>query len=156
MSRPTAAGPKLAGPVSPSVQDARERFGQLRLAAFAGRGFAGQGRWFPDRAGRESYAMVAGDGPCPAVLVHGGVGTTIEWAQIAARLARPVVIPDRPGFGLSDPHDYRQVDFRPTRRAGCSTLLTGSARGRSTWSLTRWAGSSRSRSPLPTPTGSDG
>lgn len=40
------------------------------------------------------------------------VGATIEWAEIAARLDRPVVIPDRPGFGLSDPHDYRRVDFR--------------------------------------------
>jgi 2-hydroxy-6-oxonona-2,4-dienedioate hydrolase len=46
------------------------------------------------------------------VLVHGGIGATIEWAEIAPRLDRPVVIPDRPGFGLSDPHDYRRVDFR--------------------------------------------
>jgi pimeloyl-ACP methyl ester carboxylesterase len=112
MSRLAAAGPKLAGPVSRSMQDARERFGQLRLAAFAGRGFAGQGRRIPDRAGRESYALVAGDGPYPTVLVHGGVGTTIEWAEIAARLAGPVVIPDRPGFGMSDPHEYRRADFR--------------------------------------------
>ena len=125
MSRLAAAGPKLAGPVSPSGQDARERFGQLRLAAFAGRGFAGQGRRFPDRAGRESYAMVAGDGPCPAVLVHGGVGTTIEWAQIAARLARPVVIPDRPGFGLSDPHDYHGADFRADAASWLLDLTDG-------------------------------
>jgi pimeloyl-ACP methyl ester carboxylesterase len=111
-SGPAAAGPKLAGPIGPGAQDARERFGQLRRAAFAVRGFAGEGRQIPDRAGGESYALVSGGGPCPVVLLHGGVGATIEWAEMAARLDRPVVIPDRPGFGLSDPHDYRRVDFR--------------------------------------------
>jgi pimeloyl-ACP methyl ester carboxylesterase len=35
-----------------------------------------------------------------------------RWAEIAARLDGPVVVPDRPGFGLSDPHDFRQPDFR--------------------------------------------
>jgi pimeloyl-ACP methyl ester carboxylesterase len=44
--------------------------------------------------------------------VHGGVGFTIEWAEIAAHLDSRVVIPDRPGFGLSYPHDYRRVDYR--------------------------------------------
>src|SRR6266540_1566891 len=106
------SGLAAAAPTHASGQDARERFEQLRLAAFANRGFTGEGRRIPDRAGRKSYALVSGDGPCPTVLVHGGVGFTIEWAEIAARLEGPVVIPDRPGFGLSDPHDYRQVDFR--------------------------------------------
>ena len=40
------------------------------------------------------------------------MGNTIEWAEIAAGLDRCVVIPDRPGLGLSDPHDYRRVDYR--------------------------------------------
>ena len=107
-----AAAPKLAGVTPPRGQDARDQFEQLRLAAFAHRGFAGEGRRIPDRAGRESYALVSGDGPCPTVLVHGGVDNTIEWAEIAARLDGPVVIPDRPGFGLSHPHNYYLVDFR--------------------------------------------
>jgi pimeloyl-ACP methyl ester carboxylesterase len=94
------------------VTDARERFGQLRLAAFTRRGFVCAGRRIPDRDGRETYALVSGDGPCPTVLLHGGVGFTIEWAEIAAQLEGPVVIPDRPGFGLSYPHDYRRVDYR--------------------------------------------
>jgi pimeloyl-ACP methyl ester carboxylesterase len=97
---------------TPSEQGARERFGQVRRAAFAHRGFSGEGRRVPDRAGRESYALVAGEGPRPTVLVHGGVGFTIEWAEIAARLDGPVVIPDRPGFGLSDPHHYHRADLR--------------------------------------------
>ena len=111
-SGPAAAAPKVARRTNPSGQQARERFEQLRLAAFARRGFAGEGRRVPDRAGRESYALVSGDGRCPSVLVHGGVGFTIEWAEIAARLDGPVVIPDRPGFGVSYPHDYHRVDFR--------------------------------------------
>lgn len=93
-------------------REARERFGQLRLVAFTRRGFIGEPRRIPDRAGRETYTLVSGDGPCPTVLVHGGVGFTVEWAEIAARLDAPVVIPDRPGFGLSHPHDYHSVDFR--------------------------------------------
>jgi pimeloyl-ACP methyl ester carboxylesterase len=120
-----AAGPGLAGPASPSGRDARQRFGQLRRAAFADRGFAGEGRRIPDRAGHESYALVSGGGPCPAVLVHGGVGTTIEWAPIAARLDRPVVIPDRPGFGLSDPHDYHRAGFRADAASWLLDLTDG-------------------------------
>jgi pimeloyl-ACP methyl ester carboxylesterase len=121
----TAAGPKLAGRADPSGQRAREHFGQLRRAAFADRGFAGEGRRIPDRAGRESYALVAGDGPRPTVLVHGGVGFTIEWAQIAARLDGPVVIPDRPGFGLSDPRIYHRADFRADSASWLLELTDG-------------------------------
>jgi hypothetical protein len=91
----TAAGPKLAGRADPSGQHARAQVGQLRRAAFAHRGYAGKDRRIPDRAGRESHALVAGDGLRPTVLVHGGAGFTIEWAQIAAWLDGPVVIPDR-------------------------------------------------------------
>src|SRR5437763_9389687 len=107
----SAAGtPKPAGRTLSKEADAREQFERLRLAAFVHRGFAGEGRRIPDRAGRETYALVSGDGPCPTVLVHGGVGNTIEWAEIAARLDGSVVIPDRPGFGPSHPHDYHLVD----------------------------------------------
>src|SRR5262249_62250213 len=43
----------------------------------------------PDRLGRETYALVRGDGSCPTVLVHGGIGS-------GSPLQGPVVIPDRP------------------------------------------------------------
>jgi pimeloyl-ACP methyl ester carboxylesterase len=121
----TAAGPEPAGRADPGGQHAREQFGRLRRAAFARRGFAGEGRWIADRAGRESYALVAGDGPRPTVLVHGGVGFTIEWAQIAARLDGPVVIPDRPGFGLSDPHDHDRAGFRADSASWLLELTDG-------------------------------
>jgi len=90
---PAADPREAAGRTPQSVDDARGQFERLRLAAFAHRGFAGEGRRIADRAGRETYALVSGDGPCPTVLVHGGVGNTIEWAEIAARLDGPVVMP---------------------------------------------------------------
>jgi pimeloyl-ACP methyl ester carboxylesterase len=108
----SAGTPKPAGRTLPTEPDARAQFERLRLAAFARRGFGGEGRRIADRAGRETYALVGGDGPRPTVLVHGGLGNTIEWAEIAARLDGRVVIPDRPGFGLSHAHDYRRVDYR--------------------------------------------
>jgi hypothetical protein len=56
-----AAGtPKPAGRTPPKGPDAREHFERLRLAAFAHRGFDGEGRRIADRAGRETYALVSG------------------------------------------------------------------------------------------------
>ena len=89
-----------------------ERFERSRLALFAAHGFAGQSKRITDRAGRETYAMVHGDGPCPTVLVHGGVGVATEWALLAGQLSGPVFIVDRPGYGLTYPMDYRGIDFR--------------------------------------------
>ena len=92
--------------------DQRRQFEERRLAAFRRRGFSGVGRRIPDHAGRETYILVSEESPCPTVLVHGGVGNTIEWADLAPQLETPLVIPDRPGFGLSYPIDYRRLDFR--------------------------------------------
>ena len=90
----------------------RREFEERRLAAFRRRGFSGVGRRIPDHAGRETYVLVSEESRCPTVLVHGGVGNTIEWAELAPKLGTPLVIPDRPGFGLSYPVDYGRVDFR--------------------------------------------
>ncbi len=88
------------------------QFEQLRLAAFDSRGLAVEGGRIADAAGRITYALVSGDGPCPTVLIHGGVGNTVEWADLAPKLTGPIVVPDRPGFGLSYPQDYRRVDYK--------------------------------------------
>jgi len=94
------------------VSDARLEFEERRLAAFQRRGFSGVGRRIPDHLGRETYVLVSEESPCPTVLVHGGVGNTIEWADLVPKLENPLVIPDRPGFGLSYPTDYHRLDFR--------------------------------------------
>ena len=91
-----AVAPTPPGRTPPSGHDGREQFERLRLAAFARRGFAGESRRIAARAGRETSALISGDAPCPTVLVHGGVGNTIEWAEIAARLDGAVVIPRPP------------------------------------------------------------
>lgn len=115
-------------PAHPTVgDDQRRQFEERRLAAFRRRGFAGVGRRIPDHAGRETYAMVSEESPCPTVLVHGGVGNTIEWADLAPKLATPLVIPDRPGFGLSYPTDYRRLDFRADAARWLLELIDGLA-----------------------------
>ena len=114
-SRAAAVDPRagVSGPSLHGVDDDRRRvFEERRLAAFRRHGFVGVGRRIPDVAGRETYALISGESPCPTVLIHGGAGTTVEWADVAPKLVGPVVIPDRPGFGLSYPNDYRRVDYR--------------------------------------------
>jgi pimeloyl-ACP methyl ester carboxylesterase len=104
--------------------DQREQFERSRLALFAAHGLEGRSRRIADPAGRETYAIVRGDGGCPTVLVHGGVGGT-EWALLAGLLKGPLVIPDRPGFGLSYPIDYRKVDIRSDASAWLLNLVDG-------------------------------
>jgi pimeloyl-ACP methyl ester carboxylesterase len=91
--------------------DPRERFERDRLALFSRWGVEGQSRRIPDRRGRETYAVAVGDAS-PTVLVHGGLSDASEWALLAGGLDRPLVIPDRPGYGLSYRIDYRKLDFR--------------------------------------------
>jgi pimeloyl-ACP methyl ester carboxylesterase len=112
--RPAAIDPPTShGAYPPGVDNQRREFEERRLAAFRRRGFSGVGRRIPDHAGRQTYILVSEEkSACPTVLVHGGVGNTIEWADLAPKLETPLVIPDRPGFGLSYPTDYHRLDFR--------------------------------------------
>lgn len=91
---------------------ALQAFEQNRLALFARHGFEGESRWVTDREGRRTYLIGRGVGSCPIVLVHGGLSHAGEWAPLAGRLHGHVIIPDRPGCGLSYPVDYRGLDFR--------------------------------------------
>jgi pimeloyl-ACP methyl ester carboxylesterase len=112
----------------PAGGDAGERplagdlagFERERLALFARYGFEGESRWVTDREGRRTYMIGRGEGPCPTVLVHGGLSEASEWALLAGRIPGHVIIPDRPGCGLSYPIDYRGVDYR---KAAASWLL---------------------------------
>jgi len=87
-------------------------FERDRLALFAHYNFEGESRWAEDREGRRTYMIGRGDGPCPTVLIHGGLSHGGEWALLAGRLPGHVVIADRPGCGLSYQIDYRGVDYR--------------------------------------------
>jgi pimeloyl-ACP methyl ester carboxylesterase len=109
-----------------SIQgDPLERFERSRLAVFGAHGFIGQGRRISDRSGRQTYAIVRDGEAFPAVLVHGGVGSATEWVMMADGLAGPVIIPDRPGNGLTYRIDYRQVDFRSDAARWLLELIDG-------------------------------
>ena len=114
-------------PPTTALASGRQEFEERRLAAFARRGFVGEGRRIPDHQGRETYVLIGEESPCPTVLVHGGVGNTIEWADLVPRLATPPVIPDRPGFGLTSRIDYRHVDFRADAARWLLDLTNGLA-----------------------------
>ncbi|MGF1470403.1 MAG: alpha/beta fold hydrolase [Rubrobacteraceae bacterium] len=100
-------------------------FERQRLALFARYGFEGESRWVADRKGRRTYMIGRGEGSCPTVLVHGGLSQAGEWALLAGRLPGPVIVPDRPGCGLSYPIDYRDVDYRTAAASWLLDLVDG-------------------------------
>lgn len=101
-------------------------FERRRLALLARHGFEGESRWVTDRHGRRSYIVGRGAGPCPTVLVHGGLSQAGEWAPLAGLIPGHVLIPDRPGCGLSYPIDYRRVpDYREEAATWMLDLVDG-------------------------------
>jgi pimeloyl-ACP methyl ester carboxylesterase len=50
----------------------------------------------------------------PLILVHGGLSNSSEWINILKPLSQhsKLYVVDRPGHGLSDPIDYRGMDYR--------------------------------------------
>lgn len=100
---------QTASIVQPSRTEAFER---NRLALFARHGCEAESRWVADRRGRSTNLLVRGGGAYPTVLVHGGLSQAGEWAPLAGMLPGHLVIPDRPGCGLTYPADYRRVDYR--------------------------------------------
>jgi len=61
----------------------------------------------------ETQVLEFGSGP-PLLLVHGGGDHACEWVPIIAPLARNrcVLAVDRPGHGLADPFEYRDIDLK--------------------------------------------
>jgi pimeloyl-ACP methyl ester carboxylesterase len=101
-------------------------FERNRLALFARHGFEGESRWVTDAEGKSTYVIGRGKGPCPTVLVHGGMSQAGEWFSLAGLIPGHVIVPDRPGCGLSYPIDYRKVaDFRQAAVAWLVDLLDG-------------------------------
>jgi pimeloyl-ACP methyl ester carboxylesterase len=74
--------------------------------------------------GTRVHVLEAGSGH-PVVILHGGAGIGAEHIPVMARLARRfrVVVPDRPGHGLSDAFDYRRRDLREANVAFVGALL---------------------------------
>src|SRR5512142_133461 len=53
------------------------------------------------------HVLEAGSGP-PVLILHGGAGIGAEHIPLLAQLSKRyrVILPDRPGHGLSDDFDY--------------------------------------------------
>jgi pimeloyl-ACP methyl ester carboxylesterase len=101
-------------------------FERNRLALFARRGFDGESRLVTDAEGNSTYVIGRGTDPCPTVLVHGGLSQAGEWFSLAGLIPGHVIVPDRPGCGLSYPIDYRKIaDFRQAAVAWLLDLLDG-------------------------------
>lgn len=70
------------------------------------------------------HLLEAGAGE-PLVLIHGGDGEAALWAPLMAALGEDfsMYALDRPGCGLSDPFDYRDVDLRRHARDFVTSAL---------------------------------
>jgi len=95
-----------------AVSEQRAAFERHRLDLFARHGFDAESTWFRDAAGRRTYAMTGGAGSCPKIMIHGGLSEGSEWWPLAGRLPGRVVVPDRPGCGLTYISNPRRRGFR--------------------------------------------
>jgi len=70
------------------------------------------------------HVLEAGRGE-PVLIFHGGDGEAVDWAPLIGVIQDQlhVYAVDRPGFGLSDPFDYRAVDLRKHATDFVSSLL---------------------------------
>jgi pimeloyl-ACP methyl ester carboxylesterase len=96
-----------------------------RLALFQHYDLAATSRWVSSPTGQRTYVVVREGLGRPVVLVHGGLSQAGEWAQVAGRLRGPVVIPDRPGWGLSDSGRLDPATFRADQSAWLLGVLDG-------------------------------
>jgi pimeloyl-ACP methyl ester carboxylesterase len=113
----------MANEAPPSAEDLTRRVEEAQ-AAFLGRCAPGyrtrRVRW----SGGTTQMIELGDGP-PLLLVHGGLGEAFQWGPILPALARThrVMAVDRPGHGLADPFDYRDVDLLEHARRFLGDIL---------------------------------
>src|SRR5262245_41355711 len=72
----------------------------------------------------QAHVLEAGAGE-PVVIFHGGDGEAADWAPLMSVLQDDLHIfaVDRPGFGLSDPFDYRRGDLRKHASDFVASLL---------------------------------
>ncbi len=101
-------------PARPTGNTAIDRFRELQARLLDFYGVKARSRFLPlALPPLRAHVLEAGTGE-PLIVFHGGDGEAVNWAPLMAPLqahARLVAV-DRPGFGLSDPFDYRTVDLR--------------------------------------------
>jgi pimeloyl-ACP methyl ester carboxylesterase len=100
---------------SPSRQEtAADRYRRSQDAVLAEAGVAATSRFLDVRTPPLRVHLLEAGAGDPVLMVHGGGSTAISWAPLLARLAPRfhLLMPDRPGCGLTTPFDYRGVDLR--------------------------------------------
>lgn len=96
------------------IDEARQRFIELQEKLLDHYGVQAKSRYVHLNEPRlRAHVLEAGQGE-PVVIFHGGDGEAVNWAPLMAPLQQRLHLfaTDRPGFGLTDPFDYRQVDLR--------------------------------------------
>lgn len=103
----------------------RDEYGRLQAALFKRWGLAARTRYVEvDGLPGRVHLFEAGAGEA-IVFLHGGAGIGAEHIPVVARLATKfhVIVPDRPGHGLSDDFDYGREDLRASNVAFVGALL---------------------------------
>lgn len=93
---------------------ATERFRRLQDAALAENGISATSRFIDLRSPPiRVHVLEAGTGD-PVLMIHGGNSVAISWGPLIGRLAPRfhLIMPDRPGCGLTTSFDYRGVNLR--------------------------------------------
>jgi pimeloyl-ACP methyl ester carboxylesterase len=72
----------------------------------------------------ETHFLEVGSGP-PVVVIHGGGGDGSGWVSILELLSQEfrLLVPDRPGHGLTQSFDYSGVEFRRHAAAFVASFL---------------------------------
>jgi pimeloyl-ACP methyl ester carboxylesterase len=98
----------------PQGLDPRARFAALQERVLALYGVDAASRFVKLRRPAIRLHVLDGGRGEPALILHGGDGQGVDWAPLMAHLQGDfhLFALDRPGFGLSDPFDYRRVDLR--------------------------------------------
>jgi len=94
--------------------DAEERFRRTQDDALAATGVAVTSTFIDVRApALRVHVLDAGAGD-PVLMIHGGNSVAASWAPLLAWLAphHRLIMPDRPGCGLTTTFDYRRIDLR--------------------------------------------
>ncbi len=99
---------------STTAHGAAERFRRLQDAAIAETGVATTSRFIDIRTPPLRVHLLEAGAGDPLLMLHGGNSVAASWAPLLAHLAPRfhLLMPDRPGCGLTTPFDYRGVSLR--------------------------------------------
>ena len=94
--------------------NAEARFWQAQDRLLAGNGNSVRSRFLKIRKPDLRVQVLEGGEGEPVLLIHGGDGMAAQWEPLLSRLSSSfhIYAPDRPGCGLTDMFDYRDVPLR--------------------------------------------